>query len=252
MDSAGDLVLSGGFTNPIDFGNGPLTSAGNFDIYVARFDSSGNAVWSESFGGASSETVSSAAIDADAGIYVAGSYAGALDFGAGQLDAGQGYNAFLAALDPSGAIRWDHSFIVPGNPGFDTTDLGSLGVAVDSSGEPTFSVMFSGLIDFGGGALASGGTRSVALAHYDASGAYRWAYAGGPQSTAYESFLAPLHGIAASPSRVVLAGGIAACTATSCASPGATIVLTPQGTATAGLTLTAQSLEDMILINFAR
>jgi hypothetical protein len=52
IDSKGDVVLAGTFTNPtIDFGGGPLTLAGSQDIFLAKLNhSTGDQVYSKSFG----------------------------------------------------------------------------------------------------------------------------------------------------------------------------------------------------------
>lgn len=54
VDAQGAVVITGFFMRTVDFGGGPLTSNGydpNFsDIFLAKYDSSGDHVWSRSFG----------------------------------------------------------------------------------------------------------------------------------------------------------------------------------------------------------
>jgi hypothetical protein len=45
IDSAGNVVVTGYFQGTVDFGGGPLTTAGEDDIFVAKLDSSGNHLW---------------------------------------------------------------------------------------------------------------------------------------------------------------------------------------------------------------
>jgi hypothetical protein len=51
VDVSGDVYLTGGFDGIIDFGGGPLTSAGSGDIFLASYTSSGAHRFSKRFGG---------------------------------------------------------------------------------------------------------------------------------------------------------------------------------------------------------
>jgi hypothetical protein len=50
VDGAGNVLLTGDFDGTVDFGGGPLTSAGSDDIFVAKLDAQGNHLWSKRFG----------------------------------------------------------------------------------------------------------------------------------------------------------------------------------------------------------
>jgi hypothetical protein len=244
-NSAGDLVLAGAFTGSVDFGSGALTSAGNLDAFVARFNASGGAVWSKRFGDPSDQSITGVALDPNANVYITGPYGGGIDFGAGTLDAGAGANAFMAALDPDGGARWSDGFIAHPDLQSDPFNLNFLSVAVDGSGEPTLACIFLGSVDFGEGPLTSDGEfHSFAVAHFDASGAPRWAYAAGAPSTALQSTTASLTSVAATQARVVVTGSFGTCTTTCAQSPPETTLVLD------GTTLTAVSAEDIFLASF--
>jgi hypothetical protein len=83
IDSTGSVLVTGHFEGVVDFGDGPLTSAGGQDVFVARFDASGKHVWSKRFGGAHDESgLAVAAIDAQR-LIVAGSLYQFIDLGGG-------------------------------------------------------------------------------------------------------------------------------------------------------------------------
>jgi hypothetical protein len=63
VDAAGDIVVAGDFTGTIDFGAGALTSAGAADVYVAKLDPSGNALWSKRAGDALPQNAHALATD---------------------------------------------------------------------------------------------------------------------------------------------------------------------------------------------
>lgn len=109
---SGDLVVTGAFTGTLDLGTGPLTSAGE-DIFLLKLDASGVTKWSERFGGPGNtlDQVASVAVGPAGEIVMAGSYQGALDFGAGPLPS-SGAGTFLAALGPDGVALWSQT--IPG------------------------------------------------------------------------------------------------------------------------------------------
>jgi hypothetical protein len=49
-DGSGNVVITGYFFGTIDFGGGLLASGGGNDVFLAKFDPSGNHLWSKQFG----------------------------------------------------------------------------------------------------------------------------------------------------------------------------------------------------------
>src|SRR5206468_3093812 len=127
------------------------------------------------FGGSSLDTGDALALHPASGsIYIAGSFRGSVDFGAGALANTNGYSLpFLArysALD--GSYQWAKRF---GRMDSALSTRGNaLGVAVDRSGNVAIAGFFSGPVDFGGGALAQGGDLDVFVAKFSSSGAHLW------------------------------------------------------------------------------
>lgn len=168
-DAAGNSIITGKFEGTVDFGGGALTSTSAFDIFIAKFDSSGNHVWSDSYGGIGEDNGTSVAVDALGNVIVTGQFEQSVDFGGGTLTSAGGLDIFLVKLDPSGAHIWSDHY---GN------DLNqwSLDVAVGASNEIALTGYFKGTVNFGGGDLtASGtGTEDVFVARFDASGVHSW------------------------------------------------------------------------------
>ena len=63
-DTDGNVVVTGKFYGTVDFGGGPLTSAGDSDVFVAKFDGAGKHLWSKRFGDADQQDASGIVIDA--------------------------------------------------------------------------------------------------------------------------------------------------------------------------------------------
>ncbi len=51
-DASGNYYVAGEFEGTVDFGAGPLTSAGGSDIFFLKLDPSGSVIWSKRFGAA--------------------------------------------------------------------------------------------------------------------------------------------------------------------------------------------------------
>ncbi|WP_437812733.1 hypothetical protein [Sorangium sp. So ce1078] len=102
VDGAGNVVLAGFFLGAgpgtLDFGGGPLPSAGSSDIFVAKLDPDGHHVWSRSYGDPNSQNAAAVAVDPWDNVLVTGGFAGDVDFGGGTLVGQGGRDAFLAKL----------------------------------------------------------------------------------------------------------------------------------------------------------
>src|SRR5262245_39143973 len=112
----GSIALVGVFRDTIDFGAGPMTSAGENDMFVARLDANGNCMWSRSFGGPQDDAANSVAIDAAGDVILTGGFQGNLQVGSDILTNAGSYDTPLIKLDGQGNPVWVLRF---GGPGFD-------------------------------------------------------------------------------------------------------------------------------------
>lgn len=163
LQQNGDIVLLGGISETVDFGGGPLESAGVRDIFLATLDGQGGHVWSESYGDAGDQFETDGtnswlnfALDANGNIHVGGTLYGVLDFGAGgQLAAKSEYaDVFYAQFGAGGDYVGGWRF---GGPG---TDFGH-DIAVAESGHVVHCGRSNGTkIDFGEPGLIPSAGRS--------------------------------------------------------------------------------------------
>ena len=63
VDASGAVTFTGALQGTVDFGGGPLVSAGGADIFVVRLDPAGGHVWSRSFGDLADQAGGSVALD---------------------------------------------------------------------------------------------------------------------------------------------------------------------------------------------
>ncbi len=176
-DASGNVLVTGAFSGTVDFGGGPLTSAGNYDIFVAKYDPSGAHLWSRRFGSTSGDYGRGIAVDAAGNVYVTGDFADAINFDAGGSVATELVSAgindvFLVKFDPSGTHLWSQRF-------GDTADDRAGAVAVDASGNVVLTGYYAIKIDLGGGAMTSAGSWDVFVASFEPSGAHVWSRSAG-------------------------------------------------------------------------
>ncbi len=102
VDASEAVVLAGALEVTIDFGGGPLVPNPHRKIFVARFDTDGAHVWSDSFGGGMTHELSGLALGPTGDIVVS-TIGDAIDFGGGL----RGPGAVVARLDDlTGAHLW--------------------------------------------------------------------------------------------------------------------------------------------------
>jgi len=170
-DPAGNMIVAGFFKGSADFGGGALVSAGAEDVFVAKYDSACNHVWSRRFGDAASQALvgfSPLAVVAGGEIVLFGGDKGATDFGFGPLSAGVG--SFVVRLRSDGTPLWSRKWVS------DAVGVIPTSYAVTSTGEVLAGGYFTGTADFGGGPLtaAPGPGEDMFLVKLDAAGNHIW------------------------------------------------------------------------------
>lgn len=159
----GDIVIVGGFGSMIDFGTGAMASTGSYDIFVAKLDPLGNAIWAKRFGDAASQSANAVAVDAQGNIYVAGAVSGAVDFGNGVLTSAGSTDAFLVKLDANGDAQWSKLF-------GDASPQSFVRLAITPTNQIVAAGTFTGSVSFGGTALTSTSKSDLVIAKYDSDG----------------------------------------------------------------------------------
>jgi hypothetical protein len=175
-DNSGNIFVTGYFSSSLDFGGGPLTSAGGNDVFIAKYSPTGAYLWAKRMGGSSLDMGMSVAVDSSSNLVVTGRFAGTANFGGGSLTSSGGYDIFVAKYSTAGAHLWSKSF------GSSAGDYG-FSVAVDGYNDVILTGTFTGTIDFGGGPMSPAGGGDIFLAKYSSSGQYIWANHYGTTST---------------------------------------------------------------------
>src|SRR5438067_2171834 len=147
VDGNGNVLVTGKFSGTVDFGTGPLTSAGADDVFLAKYTAAGDPVWSKAFGGAMSDVGNGVAVD----------------LGGGWARSFAHKDVFVAKYSPAGAYLW--SRLAGG-----IYDDAGRGIAVDASGQVAVTGIFQAAVNFGTGSLISAGRTDIFVARYAADG----------------------------------------------------------------------------------
>jgi hypothetical protein len=100
FDSANNPLVCGYFYATCNFGAQTWTSAGSWDVFVAKYSSSGTPIWSERFGGTNGDDSCGIAVDGANYPVIAGYFSGSANFGGSTLTSAGGADIFLLRLDP--------------------------------------------------------------------------------------------------------------------------------------------------------
>ncbi|MEO8085327.1 MAG: SBBP repeat-containing protein [Bacteroidota bacterium] len=110
-DFNGNIFVTGAFQGPsLSFGTFTLTSIGpGFDdIFIVKYDSSGNVMWAKSAGGIYSEEPWGITSDSNGNVYITGSFdSPSITFGSTTLTNTSGsFNIFIVKYDFDGNLVW--------------------------------------------------------------------------------------------------------------------------------------------------
>ena len=179
-DAAGSVYIGGSFSDTVDFNAGAgtaiLSTSGNSDMFITKYDGSGNYLWAKGIGGIGYDECKNLAVDYNGNVYLTGFFSDIVDFDAGpgtasMISAGS-QDAFIAKYNSSGDYQWVRS--AQGlNQEF------GIGIVVDMSGSIYSTGLYSGSIDFDPGPafanLTSAGNQDIFFAKFDSGGNYQWA-----------------------------------------------------------------------------
>jgi hypothetical protein len=153
-DSSGNIYVIGDTSGALD-GNSHI---GGYDIFVFKYDSSGNKIWSRQLGTNNYDFAQGVATDSSGNVYVTGYTGGEMD----GTKAGD-YDLFLVKYNSSGTKQWTKQL------GTSSEDK-AYGVATDSSGNVYVAGKTTGGLD----GNTNAGNSDLFLVKYNSSGTKQW------------------------------------------------------------------------------
>lgn len=170
-DAAGNAYATGIVSNPGLFDNLTIPCFVS-DVFLAKYDTSGNIVWVNVGGGELLDQANDVATDAGGNSYVVGaiqtnSLHPTARFGSITLTGNGDYDWLIVKYDALGNVVWAKNY---GSPQGDIAH----GVALDAVGNVYVGGFFSGTMTVEGVTVTSRGLFDVFLAKFDANGILLW------------------------------------------------------------------------------
>jgi hypothetical protein len=166
------VYVAGNFLSPIlHIGSSTFYNAGNYDIFLVKYDSVGNPIWAKSAGGAGLDHGTALTTNATGDVYLTGRFgSSALTFGTATITntSSSGNDVYLTKYSASGLVNWAR---VAGGTGNDDPSS----IAVDATGKIYVAGGSSAAFSFGSTSLSGG----AFLLEYTDSGTQKWASCSG-------------------------------------------------------------------------
>jgi hypothetical protein len=189
VDASGNVYTVGSFTGTMDFDPGPSTftmsDAGSGDIYITKFDASGNFVWARRIGAGCDDEGNAIVVDGAGDVLITGSFCGTVDFEPGpnviNMSA-MNVDYFVCKINGNSGFGMWATQIVSG-----LNEYG-YGVAVDNNNNVLVTGSFmGGDFDAGPGTytVPVNGGMDIFVCKYTSGGVITWAGAMGGGSNDY-------------------------------------------------------------------
>ncbi len=148
-DNSGNIYVTGFFYGTAQFDSQTLTSSGSYDIFIAKYNNTGNFQWAKQAGGTQADISNSITLDNSGNVLIAGQYMGTASFDSynitslvnpqSGLDC---INSFLAKYDSNGNCIWVKN-------GQSDDNCRAISVASDNSNNIYVTGQLSDTLDFG-------------------------------------------------------------------------------------------------------
>lgn len=155
VDLNGNIYLTGTFRDTVDFGTSGnqfnLTSNGENDIFISKFNSNFDLIWAKNIGGISYDSATSLSINNQTNsIYITGLFEDVVDFDPSNmshnLNSNGGYDFFVAKFDMDSNFIWAGSFGGNQPTNYGLNDVGYS--IVSKFNNIYFGGSFEGTVDF--------------------------------------------------------------------------------------------------------
>ena len=143
LDAAGNTYVAGEYEGATAFGSLALTTSGQANGYLVKFDPSGSAQWARTVSSSQYSAINGLALTPSGDTYVTGQFGGSTLLDAATTLTSQGHSdIFVASYNTQGGLRWAQQ------AGGSSADMGT-SVGIDATGQVYVSGMVAGSATFG-------------------------------------------------------------------------------------------------------
>ena len=177
VDASGNVYVVGSSNSAtLTFGTTALTLHGYDDVFLVKYDASGNVLWAKGPGGSGNDIGESISVDPSGNVYITGYYTSAtmvigtttLTNTSGAASSSGTNDFFIAKYDASGNPLWAKT-------AGGTANEAGLGIATDASGNAYVTGNYaSSSITFGTTSFTNGGGIDYFIVKYNSAGTVVW------------------------------------------------------------------------------
>ena len=169
MDASGNIFVTGYFDGTSNFGGVNYLSAGGYDVFLAKYNSSGTHLWSRRYGGTSADLGYSVAPDGSNGVALFSYFISpTINFGGLNISNLGMIDVAIAKLNATTNVHlWSAGY-------GGTLEDYPFAIADDLAGNFIIAGSFEATANFGGINLVSAGSSDVYLAQYNSAGTHQW------------------------------------------------------------------------------
>jgi hypothetical protein len=175
-NNIGEIFVIGSFLGNVAFDTISKTSNGSKDVFVTKYDTTGNAIWVKTFGGSNEDVGNAISTDLAGNSYITG-YSKSISMAVGSTtlsnNGSPNGDVFIVKFDATGNIIWAKKAVGYSN------DVG-LAIAADATGNSYLSGYYNGSpITFGtitlNSAFSTTTTGDLFVVKYNTAGTALWA-----------------------------------------------------------------------------
>jgi gliding motility-associated-like protein len=171
-DQKGNVYCIGGFQGTASFGGINLSSAGDEDMFIVKYDSCGTAIWAKRAGGKFQDRGYALEIDSQGNIIVSGYFITEADFDNIKFNTDT-FSSFIAKYSPNGEVIWVKDFSGINFSYSDNT------LTFDKESNIYACGYFFNNISIHNQQISPNGQSDVFLLKLDKEGNFKWIRAGG-------------------------------------------------------------------------
>ncbi len=196
VDNQNNIIITGYFSGTANIGGTVLTALGNYDVFVAKYDSNGAPLWAKQGAGQGFDYGYEVTTDNQNNILVTGTFQQFASFGSFNVQSpNPNGDVFLVKYNPLGTEQWVQATTSPA--GSQSYYNSSNGVTTDNNNNVFITGEFSDQITFGDTVSGSstsllssydGTNIDVFLAKYNSLGNLSWVTQAGSDSSGVYAF----------------------------------------------------------------
>lgn len=175
-DKEGNIYVCGTFEKTLTIGSNFLISAGHYDVFIAKYTSTGSLLWANQAGGSEADMAKAMVLDSMGNLIVGGYFEGNATFGSNTIASSGSRDIFITKYDTNGALQW-----IKHAGGTEIDELSSL--TIDKENNIYACGIFNGTASFDTTSSVSLGLDDIYIVSYSSDGSLRWLnQAGGSQN----------------------------------------------------------------------